>query len=214
MDKTRFWEVVESVKWARPSTDYDKAKAYILRNYSFTELKELRAHLRDAYKAADAAASKIDIDCGSDDGWSDLIYHVVGLGKEFFDKAIENPLLIKKLYDTDAYVESFSYAIPYADDVCYLSNEYYQHRGTRYLSQLWQVYESPNWSKAVKEEVYKLIQLLEGQRDPKGWLAEYDRLFPKGNKEPIWSAEWNPCSHGIPNLFSDVRRYLVEPDEQ
>jgi hypothetical protein len=50
-----------------------------------------------------------DIDYGSDDGSSDMRYHVVGLGQKEFDKVMRNPKLLAGRYRKGAYRECFGY---------------------------------------------------------------------------------------------------------
>ena len=57
----------------------------------------------------------------SDDGWSDCMSHVVGLGKEEFTRTLKNPELAWKRSMTGygkpgGYQESFLYCIPDAED--------------------------------------------------------------------------------------------------
>ena len=55
------------------------------------------------------------------DSFSDLLSHVVGLGKKEFSKVMKNPLLaynrsMAKYGTKEGYEESFLYAIPYHTD--------------------------------------------------------------------------------------------------
>jgi hypothetical protein len=45
----------------------------------------------------------------SDDGMSDCISHIIGLGKEEYEKCLSNPDEIMKRYDSQNFVEKFSY---------------------------------------------------------------------------------------------------------
>ncbi len=49
------------------------------------------------------------LDIGSDDGMSDVVHHVVGLGEEEFNACLKDPTLIEKRYLNNEYKESFAY---------------------------------------------------------------------------------------------------------
>lgn len=49
------------------------------------------------------------IEIGSDDGYSDVRYHIVGMGKGVFDDNIRNPELVGSRYRANQYQESFAY---------------------------------------------------------------------------------------------------------
>lgn len=115
-----FWEAVTDIGWGTKTTDFRAVEKAILESwdnefiYSFNRrstvlYQELAAKV-EAYEDLN------DVSCGcGDDGFSDLIHHVVGLGKEEYEKALADPMLVVKRGCNYEYVESFSYCIPHVD---------------------------------------------------------------------------------------------------
>jgi hypothetical protein len=61
------------------------------------------------------SAARKELPC-SDDGFSDLLAHIVGLGKEEYCAVLENPKLAFDRANKHDYEESFAYCIPYEED--------------------------------------------------------------------------------------------------
>jgi hypothetical protein len=117
MNEDRFWELVELAHWP---CDYDKMKIKYLKLMSKEQCHSFRATLSAAYNLLDNAISKnkeINDDLGvGDDSYSDLLHHIIGLGKDEFYKHLKDLKLVKSRANKYAYEESFAYCIPYDDD--------------------------------------------------------------------------------------------------
>lgn len=120
MDSKRFWEIVDDINWGKlvaekkgRGVDTGKVKVAIMRKYSRDEMAGFRDLLDKArYKVCNAIRRYNDgggdLPFGGDSG-DDLVNHVVGLGHEYYDKAIENTAILETL----RYEESFAYVIPH-----------------------------------------------------------------------------------------------------
>ena len=114
MTEDRFWELVALAKWP---CDYDKMKIKYLKLLSAKECKDFRKVLNQANDKLDTViGSAVDDMPVGDDSYSDLIHHIVGLGKARFYQHCHNIQLIAKRAEAINYEESFAYCIPYEED--------------------------------------------------------------------------------------------------
>ena len=113
----KLWELVELAHWP---CNVDKTKIMYLKKLSEEECEQFRKLVSKAFGLLDRTISdneQISDNLGvGDDGYSDLIYHIVGLGREQYYKHLNNLKLVEKLANSSKYVESFSYCLPYKDD--------------------------------------------------------------------------------------------------
>ena len=101
-----FWDFVREANW---KSDYDyKRIGTMLEHVGKTTALELQ-------KIYDEKSSELyewlwdPIHGVSDDGFSDLVSHTIGLGKEFYDAVIKDPSVAQKLVDNHQYEEGFQY---------------------------------------------------------------------------------------------------------
>jgi aminoglycoside phosphotransferase family enzyme len=117
MDEARFWDIVETVNWAS-DCDYERINKWMLNNMTKNEINDFRGILSDKVNALDKMiGDRNPAGCG-DDSHSDLMYHVVGLGKEQYEAHLADYTLLAKRgkakYGTpEGYRESFAYAVPW-----------------------------------------------------------------------------------------------------
>lgn len=116
-----FWEAVADLDWKGRCGErrvYNAIKSEILSQWddeftrSFDELLgEKVSHL---YGVVDRYEKVNDVSCGcGDDGFSDLLHHIVGMGKEEYDAVLQDPMRAVKRGQAYDYVESFSYCMPH-----------------------------------------------------------------------------------------------------
>ena len=112
-----FWYVVDLVDF-KNDDDYNRVKKYLLDLNRFAGVPSEAINLIS--KVLNFKSNSLDIssDGGrgidvSDDGWSDLRGDVISRGKDFFNNAMNNSDIMKKMADEYDYTESFFYAIPY-----------------------------------------------------------------------------------------------------
>jgi len=118
MKKQYLWTLIERLGWERNNYDYKEISKVFWTQYTPEERAGIRKLIGECFQKMDAAERKYELskplDIWSDDGYSDVRYHVIGLGKEEFDKAVANPYLLEKRYKAgygtkDGYKESFAY---------------------------------------------------------------------------------------------------------
>ena len=115
-----FWFIIDMV-------DYKSDNDYRRINKLFIDLNRfagVSTNLINKFRSIlgfkiDVIESRIgnDVRGVSDDSWSDVRYDVVSRGKDFYNKALNDYTVVQKMIDNDDYKESFSYAIPYEDEL-------------------------------------------------------------------------------------------------
>ena len=120
MTEKRFWQLVGEANW--PENGYDRPKLAYLMSLKAKEGKELTAIVSELWNTLDTfIAGRYDGLCVGDDSYSDLLFHIIGLGKEQFYAHLLSYTLIKNRANkghmsNDGYKESFGYAIPYCGE--------------------------------------------------------------------------------------------------
>lgn len=126
MPEAEFWRIVDGLGWGTKTTDYKALNKYLRKTLSEEGVGSLRTTLSKVesrlYKAIEGWERESGKSCGlGDDGFSDLIAHIVGLGKKEYDAVLRDP---QQAYDRahakygtkGGFTESFNYAIPYESD--------------------------------------------------------------------------------------------------
>ena len=113
-----FWAEVAHFGWGTKTTDCDAIKRDILERWDDEFTEGFREHC-DAFEHAlyekverYERANDVSCECG-DDGFGDLLSHMVGLGKEYFEACMADPSIVVERGQRSDYVEKFSYGIPY-----------------------------------------------------------------------------------------------------
>jgi hypothetical protein len=113
----QLWALIADIGW--PFQDIEAATRAFIKKHGVDVWKELDkfvdariGELQRAIKEYESEHGQLDI--GSDDGFSDVCHHVVGLGVKEFNRCMENPKLVEARYNApynspDGYKESFGY---------------------------------------------------------------------------------------------------------
>jgi hypothetical protein len=105
------WPEIESLEWGK-DFDYHRIRRELENNPHREVLDEFAdrcaGKLYEVFDAfLESTAPETDF---SDDRLSDAIYHIVGLGKQAFDAAIQDPALILRRLNSGDFKESFAYS--------------------------------------------------------------------------------------------------------
>jgi hypothetical protein len=114
MNETDYWQLIRRIGWGTKTTDYKKVAIDLYKQLGKKEVKKfqdfVRARRADLVRTIHAYEyNNGSLNIGSDDGFMDVTYHVVGLGYTDYMLAIHNPKLIEKRYIEHQYTESFAY---------------------------------------------------------------------------------------------------------
>ena len=112
-----FWKIVEDINWADKKKDQEHTQEKLALLWG--PEKSEAVHLAfNTYKSRLCRAIELwerehgetcDV---SDDGFSDLMSHIIGLGEAEFNKVLKNPEFAKARASRSDYRESFGYLIP------------------------------------------------------------------------------------------------------
>lgn len=113
-DLPEFWAEVEKIGWVTKTENTDEVKARLLREWP----KEKTVRMRAVFRALMARLYTTlgGVSGVSDDGFSDLRAHIIGLGKVEYERVLYDPDLAQQRANKNAYTESFSYCLPYETD--------------------------------------------------------------------------------------------------
>ena len=111
-----FWDVVAAIGWGTITTEYDDIETALNTIYSETQIdkvhKQAEAYRKQLRKVIDAYEREHNIENffnESDDGWWDVVAHIVGLGKEVYEEGLRNPASLQGMEDKA--VENFEYSL-------------------------------------------------------------------------------------------------------
>lgn len=115
-----FWAEVALIGWKEKGNGSSTVtQKKLLRRWDdeFCEsMRDIESELTSKlYHAVEKVESETgeSTECG-DDGFGDLMAHMVGLGKEAYEAALADPMLVIKRGQNHEYEECFSYCLPYA----------------------------------------------------------------------------------------------------
>jgi hypothetical protein len=121
MPLDEFWKLVAELNWGHKSdgphktTNYKVVKKTLMQKLTRSGVERFSATFsalrHDLYRKLDK-----EVEGTGDDGFGDLLAHIIGLGKEEYERNLADPKLAQARVDKSRYVESFSYCIPYDDD--------------------------------------------------------------------------------------------------
>ena len=118
MTDKEFWDIIEPYGWGTKTTDYKAIKIDLMRRLSPDQAVSLKDKFLSLREALDQRMG-IFIEGLGDDSYSDLLAHIIGMGREEYAAVMANPLKGKQRSDNLEYTESFLYSLPYETDYLY-----------------------------------------------------------------------------------------------
>lgn len=142
----KFWDFVRRCDWSSDH-DYDRIKYKIL--HSLTK-EEVAVYLDTYSQFTNKLSIKLNnvVSGVSDDGYSDLLAHIVGSGKELYDAVMNDPSIAQKIIDNHEYVENFSYAFPYPEDWKMLDKNHWIKQAEKAIKEI----SDPDYIHSIKSE--------------------------------------------------------------
>jgi hypothetical protein len=136
-----FWNFVEEVNWKARSKlmDVKKMSLHNLTRYTDEELDAFKGFADSLTEKLNKAIEEWEEDTGdtlgvSDDEWMDLSSHIIGLGKEEYERNIIEPARIAERAEKGDYAEGFLYTIPNTEDREHLKTSFHFDRIARTLT--------------------------------------------------------------------------------
>ena len=118
----RWWSLIASLGWGTKTTSYDAVRDKLYTTLNDEEFNSFRSFVESCMRVLAHVITEWEeyddtpvIPC-SDDSFSDLRAHIVGLGKEEFAKVLDDPQFaydraVAKYNTKDGYTESFVYVL-------------------------------------------------------------------------------------------------------
>lgn len=120
-----FWKMVDELQWNRLSkiddrNKYKHTEALVVvpffRKYGEETCIEFSKMVTCKHNELHDGVRKYEIEhnvysVNSDDGYSDMLYHVVGLGESIYNKSLNSPELVVELGNKGDYKECFGYLL-------------------------------------------------------------------------------------------------------
>ena len=204
-----FWEIVKNARWTSDH-NYDRIKYQWMRTMTLPQAEGLR-------RKFDKFRSRLDnkitdkVHGVGDDSFSDVIAHIIGMGKHAYDLVMKDPSLAQRLIDAHEYVENFGYAFPDKDDYNLIEPKYLIKQATGYLEELSELTSNRSAIKSQEDaetlrDMIKRLRAAESgdfKKATQGW----DR-----SKYKHWGKIVDNTDHdvlyGPPNLIDELKAFL------
>jgi len=109
--ESTFWRIVDPIKWGTKTRDYNAVRQYLMKALTPQEAAGFATTFRKIKDKLDKKLSK-EVSGLGDDGYNDLLAHIIGMGKTEYEAVMKNPELGVDRADKHQFAESFAYAIP------------------------------------------------------------------------------------------------------
>ena len=117
------WNLIADIGWGTKTTDCKAIAREYFAKLGKNGMKLLEDFVDARWRDLDTCIkvwetnSGRTLELGSDDSYSDLIYHIVGLGEAKYYKVMHNPVLAEERSKAGNYKESFGYCFQPPDPV-------------------------------------------------------------------------------------------------
>lgn len=114
------WTLIAQMGWSKQA-DYKAIAQTFFKKLGKSGMKKLDQFVGDRVSQLGTAVANYEretgksLEVGSDDGFSDLRYHIVGMGQEIFDEALRDPQVMQTRSRQGNYKESFAYCFMQPD---------------------------------------------------------------------------------------------------
>lgn len=146
-----------------------------------------------------------------DDGYGDLCWHIVSLGRDEILRVTYNPSLAQERADRRDFYECFAYVLPYDDDFEKMNEEHHRRRAAAALGEMVFLQANGDLKEKHKELVgeiqQKLILMMKGEWSKA--LEGFDRtMYDRYYK---WAVDYGLHAQ-VSNVFSDATTWLLGKD--
>jgi hypothetical protein len=155
MSDNSFYNIINFIDWSKASqniNDFDKIKSAMIRVFSPYIFEKFKFRMDKEYDKLDRTLSKDNsFKTLSDESYTDLIYHIIGLGKKVVEMVLKYPLTANKIIDRNEVKESFELCIPEKEDYQNISEFYYHEWAEGLLNEI-----KINEKKIARNDLMKL----------------------------------------------------------
>lgn len=219
-----FWQTVAELGWGTKSTDTNELSIVLMKK----GIKYCNAFRNQYNKFAGGLYDLLEdiVEGVGDDGFSDLIAHIIGLGKEEYEKVLDNPTIVQARIDANDYVENFSYCIPWEDSWTDHNIDNLKERAVEFVCEYQNAIERLDTIKREVENIRLILMHL--VNDNIDAFLKHDCVLIENAKtitkrydvavQKLMGPHFNryrnggdvlDVYYGVENLVSDVKRYLI-----
>jgi hypothetical protein len=122
MSVDEFWALVAEIDWAsRQAQPEAEGKRFLRERLSREEAAAFDEHLQTFRFALHDVLGEWEEETGAefetgDDGFDDLICHIIGLGRQEYEAVVSDPRRALERAQSGDYRESFRYLVPWPED--------------------------------------------------------------------------------------------------
>lgn len=170
MSEADFWKLIEPYGWGRKTIDYKPIKKSLLGKVPQDEAQALSDAFGKLKGSLAKAVSKWERENDkqlpvSDDGFDDLLSHIIGMGKREYEAALKDPAKVFERANKGDYKESFAYALPYKTDYASLSISKYLSWAKKIIGEYNQVLNASEddvpWKSKLNAPLKQVISVME-----------------------------------------------------
>jgi hypothetical protein len=148
----KFFDAIEPFGWGTKTTNHKSIKKQIMDKFTWEQIEEL-GDIKSSLHNKLYNVLFDEVEGVGDDGFDDLIEHIIGLGREEYEKVLKHPDLAQKRVNSGQYKESFAYCFPYKEDYEKLNKEYYLN----FAKQVQEEYQQASSALPSCEGQYRLL---------------------------------------------------------
>jgi hypothetical protein len=202
-----FWAEVALMGWGTKG-NYDAIKLALLQKWTPSKAKQMSNTCRFLRNRLDEKCRKVVKGLG-DDGYGDLLSHIIGLGKEEYDRNMAEPkLAAARAYEYE-FKECFSYCLPHKDDFKLLDPACYSNRMERVAKELMHRTQDKHLHPGARKPMLEVVRrLVDAVRKPLS-LLEFEAEI-RGNLEMVYEYDSGFNKWAVLNVVSDMGRYLAK----
>jgi len=233
---TRFWSTTEPLGWGTETTDYKVIEKRLLRELDRAQAVALRGTFHVLEGRLSKAIGPVVEGLG-DDSFSDLLAHVIGLGRGEYERVLANPQLAQARVDAYDFEESFAYALPFESSYESLKPAKYLRWARDIIEAYDAIFEADDsqlpasWVSEIKADVLAVgdaLRAFRTSKDPKTLVAQEADLQAAAERVDAVLSRlnlgWQLPEEGtiedrlryasnkwsVWNLISDIRQYLLD----
>lgn len=200
-----FWQAVSEMGWGRKA-DHEKIKVALLAKWSPEKAEEMHDTFDALRNPLYAVCDKVVEGLG-DDGFSDLLAHIIGLGKEEYERVLLNPQLAAQRANKYDFTESFSYCLPFKQDYQYLTPSHYDARMEKVAGELKKLAADKHTHPKAAKPMRRVAKALAGAVGNPLGLLEHEAQVKADMKIVKEYANYNEWA--VLNIMSDMKTYLA-----
>jgi len=211
-----FWKTVKNARWTSDH-NYDRIKYQWMRTLTQPQSEGLRRKFDKIRARLNNKITNIVYHV-SDDGFSDLVAHIIGMGKDTYDAVMQNPRLAQNIIDANEYVENFGYSFPDKDDYNLIDPQHLIKQATGYLENLSELTGNRSVISSQEDadtlrDMIKRLRFAESGDFKKaiqingGWDKVLYNRWGKLARH-VERTGWFDAMYGPPNLLNDLKDFL------